>query len=142
MTGIRQILTVDQNMENLIVLERIIYNLNVEFSRCLSFHAVDKLLASKNFSLAIVGMSTDYAEGLMVLDQLRQNKLTVDLPVILISHPIKNEDNVINIYKKGIVDVILRPIIPEVLLAKVKLFLQFDYYKKITDGRMNVVIKK
>ncbi len=118
-----KILIVDDRIENLIALEKLLGNFDVDFIRALSGNEALTHTFSHNFALAIIDIQMPEMDGYETVELLRQNESTKILPVIFVSAIYKEDYYVVKGIEKGAVDFISKPIIPEILKGKVKVFL-------------------
>lgn len=119
-----KILIVDDRPENLVALEKLLGNFDVEFIRALSGNEAITLTFSHNFALAIIDIQMPEMDGYETVELLRQEKNTQLLPVIFVSAIYKEDYYVVKGIETGAVDFISKPIIPEILRGKVKVFLE------------------
>ncbi len=123
-----KILIVDDRLENLVALEKLLGGFNVEFIRALSGNEAITLTFTHTFALAIVDIQMPEMDGYETVELLRQEEQTKLLPVIFVSAIYKDDYYIVKGIETGAVDFISKPIIPEILKGKVKVFL--DLYMK------------
>ena len=123
-----KILIVDDRPENLVALERLLGDFNIEFIRALSGNEALTLTFSHEFALAIIDIQMPEMDGYETVELMRQEERTSLLPVIFVSAIYKEDYYVVKGIETGAVDFISKPIIPEILKGKVKVFL--DLYMK------------
>ena len=122
-----KILIVDDKVENLVALEKILTDLNVDFVRATSGNDALAQTLEHDFALALVDVQMPQMDGFETVELMRQDKKNKNLPVIFISAIYKEEYYLIKGIEKGAVDFITKPIIPEILRGKVRIFL--DLYE-------------
>jgi CheY-like chemotaxis protein/putative methionine-R-sulfoxide reductase with GAF domain len=76
------------------------------------------------FCMAIVDVQMPEMDGYELVDLLRGNETTVSLPVIFVSAIFSDEYHHRKGYDSGAVDFMSKPFIPEILLSKVKVFIE------------------
>ena len=123
-----KILAVDDKPENLYALEQILKKLEVEVVPANSGNEALSLTLKNEFCLAIVDIQMPLMDGYELVELLRGNPSTASLPVIFISAIYSDEYHHRKGYDAGAVDFLSKPFIPEILLSKVKVFL--DLYQK------------
>lgn len=128
MSGNPKILAVDDKPENLYALEQILKKLEVEVIPASSGNEALSLTLKNEFCLAIVDIQMPLMDGYELVELLRGNPSTASLPVIFISAIYSDEYHHRKGYDAGAVDFLSKPFIPEILLSKVKVFL--DLYQK------------
>jgi len=134
------ILIVDDRVENLVLLEKVLRPFDVDFVRACSGNEALTLTLEHDFALALVDVQMPEMDGYEMVQLMRQNDATRLLPVIFVS-AIVSED----FYKDkgahaGAVDFMSKPIIPVVMRAKVRVFLDL-YQQRIALERANVDLK-
>jgi len=117
-----KILIVDDNIENLVVMETLLANLHVELILATSDDEVSAQGLKSDLALAIVAANLPDMDGFKTIEILHQDEQTKNLPIIFIT-TVADQNYSIEAIEKGAVDVITRPIIPQILLSKVNVFL-------------------
>ncbi|WP_372750901.1 response regulator [Labilibaculum sp.] len=123
-----KILIVDDKKENLISLEKILDDFDVEFIRASSGEEALKHSLKYDYAMAILDVQMPGMDGYETLELMRLRKKTKLLPVIFVSAIHQSDLHIIKGIETGAVDFIPKPIIPEILIGKVKVFL--DLYKQ------------
>ncbi len=123
-----KILIVDDNVSNILVIEEILSDLDVELVRARSgLEAIEKT-KQHEFALILMDVQMPGMDGFEAVEIIRQDIKNFLLPIIYIT-AIYNE----NYYrtkgiKTGAVDFIAKPIIPDLFIGKVTLFV--NLYKQ------------
>lgn len=125
-----KILLVDDLIENLISLEAILDDFDVELVRALSGEEALKLSQKEEFALAILDVQMPGMNGYETLEMMRQRKKTKYLPVIFVSAIHQSDLHIIKGIESGAVDFIPKPIIPDILKGKVRVFLDLYLQRK------------
>ena len=86
-----KILIVDDRLENLVALEKLLGGFNVEFIRALSGNEAITLTFTHTFALAIVDIQMPEMDGYETVELLRQEEQTKLLPVIFVSAIYKDD---------------------------------------------------
>ncbi len=129
-----KILIVDDKTANLTALEKVLADLDAEFIRATSGNEALTQTLEHEFALALIDVQMPGMDGFETLSYLRQNKSTLYLPVIFISAIFSDDFYKSKGIKNGAVDFISKPLIPEILIGKVKIFLDLYYnQKKLAD---------
>ncbi len=123
-----KILIVDDTPQNIYVLEKLLADLDVEVVPANSGLEALELTLEQEFCLAIVDIQMPEMDGYEMVELLRGNPATASLPVIFVSAIYLDEYHHRKGYDAGAVDFLAKPIIPEILLSKVRVFL--DLYNK------------
>ncbi|MDY6934715.1 MAG: diguanylate cyclase [Spirochaetota bacterium] len=125
-----KILIVDDKVENLIALERLLADLDLEFIRASSGNEALAKTLEYEFTLALIDVQMPEMDGYETVELLRQDDKSKLLPIIFVSAIYKNDYYQIKGIETGAVDFITKPIIPEILLGKVRVFLDLYRHRK------------
>jgi Signal transduction histidine kinase len=137
-----KILIVDDKIENLLSLERVLSDFDVEFVRAESGEAALKQTLKEEFAMAILDVQMPGMDGYETLEFMRQRKKTKYLPVIFVSAIHQSDLHIIKGIETGAVDFIPKPIIPEILQGKVKVFLDLYRQRKELDILLEYLERK
>ncbi len=125
-----KILIVDDKIENLVALETVLAGMDVEFIRALSGNEALTLTLHHQFALGIIDIQMPGIDGYETVQLLHDDPNTEFFPVIFVSAIYKEEFHVIKGIESGAVDFISKPIVPEILKGKVKVFLELHKQKE------------
>jgi signal transduction histidine kinase len=125
-----KILIVDDRIENLISLEAILSSFNVTFIRAQSGMEALRETLKEDFALAILDVQMPEMDGYETLSIMRKREKTKYLPVIFVSAIHQSDLHIIKGIETGAVDFIPKPIIPEILVGKVAVFLDLYQQKR------------
>lgn len=137
-----KILIVDDKIENLISLERLLSDFKVDFVRAESGEEALKQTLHEDFAMAILDVQMPGMDGYETLEFMRQRKKTKLLPVIFVSAIHQSDLHIIKGIESGAVDFIPKPIIPEILQGKVKVFLDLYRQRKELNTLLNYLETK
>ncbi|PKP53613.1 MAG: hybrid sensor histidine kinase/response regulator [Bacteroidetes bacterium HGW-Bacteroidetes-1] len=126
-----KILIVDDRLENLIALERLLAWPDIECMRAFSGNDALKLTLHHDFALAIIDVQMPDMDGYETVELMRSAKRTKYLPVIFVSAIYQEDFHIIKGIETGAVDFISKPIIPEILKGKVRVFLELFQQKQL-----------
>lgn len=129
MTSKPKILLVDDKIQNLITLEALLGDFDIDFIRAVSGNEALALSLEHDFALAIIDIQMPEMDGYETVKLMRQVKRTKNLPIIYVSAIYKEEFHVVKGIEAGAVDFIVKPILPEILKGKVKVFLELYKHK-------------
>ena len=133
-----KILLVDDRVENLIVLERVLKSANADFVRALSGNEAIALTLEHEFALALVDVQKPEIDGYEMVELIHQKKETENLPVIFVSAVGYDDFYYIKGIEVGAVDFLPMPFLPEILRGKVNVFLKFHNQRKRIEDAMAV----
>ncbi len=132
-----RILIVDDLEENLISLEAILEDFDIDLVRAYSGEDALKLSLKDEFALAILDVQMPGMNGYETLEMMRQRKKTRYLPVIFVSAIHQSDLHIIKGIETGAVDFIPKPIIPDILKGKVRVFLDLFLQRKKLDDLLS-----
>ena len=121
-----KILVVDDRKENLIAMERLLKPLGAEVHSVDSGEAALSEVLHHHFAVILLDVQMPGMDGFECATLLHSNKQTANVPIIFVTAINKDQAYVSKGYKAGAVDYLPKPIVPEILLSKVKVFLQLE----------------
>lgn len=125
-----KILLVDDLQENLISLEMILSDFEVDFVKAASGKEALRATIRDEFAMAILDVQMPGMDGYETLSLMRTRAKTKYLPVIFVSAIHQSDLHIIKGIETGAVDFIPKPIIPEILVGKVRVFLDLHQQKQ------------
>ncbi len=125
-----KILIVDDKPRNLYALEKLLVKLEAEVFQATSGLEALTLTLKHDFCLAIVDVQMPEMDGYELVELLRTNVSTANLPVIFVSAIYSDEYHHRKGYDAGAVDFLSKPFVAEILLSKVKVFLDL-YHQRV-----------
>ena len=136
-----KILIVDDKKENLVSLEKLLKHFDVDFIRALSGNEALSLTLKHEFALGIFDVQMPGMDGYETVEFIYEDPDINNFPIIFVSAIFKDEFHIIKGIQKGAVDFISKPIVPEILQGKVKVFLELYLQKKELENS-NIELKK
>ena len=124
-----KILIVDDKLENLIALEKVLNIFDVDFIRAFSGNEALCMTLMHDFALAIVDIQMPEMDGYETVELMRQEEKTKLLPIIFVSAIYTEDFHIVKGIETGAVDFIPKPIVPIILRGKVKVFLDLYIHK-------------
>jgi signal transduction histidine kinase len=118
-----KILLVDDRPENLFALQKLLGALDVEVFSVRSGEEALGLTLENDFFAAILDVQMPGMDGYELAELLRGNLPTATLPIIFVSAVFSDEYHHRKGYEAGAVDFISKPFVPEILLSKIRVFL-------------------
>jgi two-component system, sensor histidine kinase and response regulator len=122
------ILLVDDHLSNLMALEEILLPLGQNLVRASSGEETLLRLLEQEFAVILLDVQMGNMDGFETAEFIKQRERTKSIPIIFITAIHRDEQNVYRGYASGAVDYLFKPIVPEVLRAKVNVFV--DLYHK------------
>jgi len=131
-----KILIVDDKVENLVALEKVLSELDVEFLRATSGNEALKETLENDFAIVLIDVQMPGMDGYETVRFIRQENKTRYLPIIFVSAVYTQDYHKIKGIETGAVDFITKPIIPKILLGKVRVFLDLHANKILMEDEI------
>ncbi len=132
-----KVLIVDDRVENLVALEKVLSKTNAEVLKAGSGNEALKLLMKNQFALAILDVQMPSMDGYELAELMREEVKQASLPIIFVSAVYSDNWHIFKGYESGAVDFLAKPFNPAQLIAKVDVFLnlyqQREYYRQKID---------
>jgi len=119
-----KILIVDDRVENLVALRTVLKDLDLELVETTSGNEALKATLHHEFALALLDIQMPDMDGYELASILRGEEKTARLPFIFISAVYTDNLNVFKGYETGAFSFITKPFQPEILINKVKFFIE------------------
>ena len=117
-----KILIVDDKMSNIIVIEELLSDLHIDMVRAKSgLEAIEKT-KNEEFALILMDIQMPGIDGFKTVEIIRRDEKNILLPIIYITATYNEEYYRTKGIKTGAVDFITKPIIPDLFIGKVTLF--------------------
>ncbi|SHN71048.1 PAS domain S-box-containing protein [Flavobacterium fryxellicola] len=124
-----KILMVDDLPENLFALEVILSNENYLCVKANSGNeALKILLHQQDFAIILIDVQMPMMDGFETVELIRQIEKLKHVPIIFLTASIDNSSQIFKGYQAGAVDYMIKPLSPEILKAKVAIFV--DLHEK------------
>ncbi len=124
------ILVVDDKENNLFALENVLKSLNVRIVKALTGEEALRASLNNDFALAILDVQMPGMDGYELANLLRSDARTSNIPIIFLTAVYSDEPYVFRGYESGAVDFLTKPFRSEILLSKVKIFLELNARKE------------
>jgi PAS domain S-box-containing protein len=118
------ILLVDDKPANLLALKSLLQNDDYDLVTASSGHDALRALLRRPFALVLLDVLMPGLDGFETARLLRERDSTTYTPIIFITAASPVDREVIKGYELGAVDYIFKPIVPEILRAKVQVFVE------------------
>ena len=132
-----KILLVDDKSENIITLERLLEDLDVDTVSASSGNEAVFKSIENNFALIIMDVQMPEMDGFEATEFIRKEEKNKNVPIIFLSAVFRDDFYKIKGAKAGGIDFLPKPVSEELLIGKIKLFLQlYEYQEAIKDYAM------
>ncbi|MEO5971060.1 MAG: response regulator [Bdellovibrionia bacterium] len=118
------ILLVDDQPRNLLALESILGDLNQNLVKVSSGKEALRCLLRQDFALIVLDVQMPIMDGLETAEFIRNREKTRNLPIIFLTAEELNKTQMLKGYVIGAVDYLNKPVLPEILKAKVSVFVE------------------
>jgi signal transduction histidine kinase len=124
-----KILLVDDREDNLLSMETILESENYTFVKALSGREVLKILLTQmDFALILMDVNMPNLNGFETATLIYERERLRHIPIVFITANNYGDENIFEGYRSGAVDYIYKPINPDLLRAKVSVFIEL--YRK------------
>jgi two-component system sensor histidine kinase/response regulator len=127
---VAKILVVDDRNENLFAMEQILKALNCKIYQAHSGNEALSLTLRYDFALILLDVNMPQMDGFELAELLRGNEQTDQIPIIFVTAINKEDKSVFKGYESGAVDYLFKPIDTDILLSKVRVFLELNLKRK------------
>lgn len=131
---IAKILVVDDREENLFAMGRILNTLGCEIYKAHSGNEAMSFTLRHDFALILLDVNMPEMNGFELAEILRGNNKTKLIPIIFVTAINKEDASVYKGYETGAVDFLFKPVNTDILLSKVKVFIELDLQKKALES--------
>ncbi|USE37551.1 diguanylate cyclase domain-containing protein [Endozoicomonas sp. SCSIO W0465] len=121
-----KILVVDDRPENLLAMDKLLKPLGAEIHKVDSGEKALSEVLAHHFAVILLDVQMPGMDGFETATLLHSNKQTANIPIIFVTAINKDHNYVAKGYQSGAVDYLPKPIVPEILLGKVNVFLQLE----------------
>lgn len=125
-----KILVVDDSPKNLFAIELILKKLDVQIFKAISGNEGLGLTLLHDFFLVLLDVQMPEMDGFEMASLMKEDEKTKYIPIIFITAISKGEEQIFKGYESGAVDYLFKPIDANILLSKVKIFLELDAKKR------------
>jgi signal transduction histidine kinase len=118
------ILIVDDRPENLLALEAILGRLGLNLVRANSGREALKAMLDQDFALVLMDIAMPGLDGYETAELIRKHERLRLTPIIFLTANNQADTHVFKGYSVGAVDYLFKPLVPEILLSKVNVFVE------------------
>src|SRR4051794_1825117 len=131
MTSQPALLLVDDRPENLLALEAVLEPLGHKMVRAESGEEALRHLLSGDFAVIVLDVQMPGMDGFETADQIKQRERTRDIPIIFLTAMSRDADHRMQGFAAGAVDYIFKPVEPDLLRAKVSVFVELHQKNRL-----------
>ncbi len=137
-----KILIVDDLEENLLALEAIIDLPEITLVKANSGEMALEMLLSHEIALVVLDVQMPGMDGFETAELMRGNHRTRDIPIIFVTAISKEDHYQFQGYESGAVDYLFKPLRPEILLGKIRVFVEMYFQKLELIEKTNILDRK
>ena len=119
---IASVLLVDDRPENLLALEGVLKPLGTRLVKAKSGEEALMRLLRETFAVILLDVQMPRLDGLQTAELIKQREQTRHIPIIFITALSRETAYIFKGYEQGAVDYLLKPVDPDILRAKVRVF--------------------
>lgn len=138
---IAKILVVDDLTENLHAMRVTLEPLEVEIDTASSGNEALSLMTQNEYAVVLLDVQMPRMDGFETASLMQGNETTRGVPLIFVTAINKEEQHIFQGYDAGAVDYLFKPVNPDILLSKVKVFINL-YNTRIRCDRMQLELQK
>lgn len=144
MTGENKIniLIVDDRPENLLSMESLIESPELNIVRASSGNESLGLMLDYEFAIVLLDVQMPGMDGFETAELMRGSEKTKHVPIIFVTALSKDQKYVFRGYESGAVDYLFKPLEPEILKSKVKVFCEIYRQKRIIQNQLTEIEEK
>lgn len=136
-----KILIIDDQKENIVALSELIQSKNVEIFSALDYKSALQILTEHEFCLTLLDVQMPEMNGFELARLIRGVKKYRHMPIIFVTAHTQDQFMLFEGYEIGAVDVLFKPLIPSIVLSKVRVFVELDQQKNFLRDHVEVVEK-
>ncbi len=129
------VLIVDDDLINLLILEKMLKNMDLNIVKAGSGQEALDLSDKHDFALVLMDAQMPGLDGFETSKQIRAVHKNKDLPIIIVSAVSKTKEFILKGYESGAVDYLLKPIDQFQLKSKVTVFCKLFEQKRLLETR-------
>ena len=119
------ILIVDNKLENILTLKKLLECNKIEVDTALSAKEAKKKILENNFELVILDVQLNDGKESKLAESIRASSKNKDVPIIFLYEANTSIDYIKNGCRYGLIDYLIKPIDSDILLSKVNTFHSF-----------------
>jgi diguanylate cyclase (GGDEF)-like protein len=127
------VLVVDDTQTNIIIMEHILSKLPINIHSVQSGQEAIQLILENQYAVVYLDVQMPEMDGYEVARILSEDKKTAGVPIVFVTAADKNDENIKLGYEAGAIDYLSKPVDPDVLVAKTKIFMRlFEQQEKLS----------
>ena len=136
------ILIVDDRPENLLAMESLLEGRDLRVFKAESGNEALGLMLEYTFALVLLDVQMPEMDGFETAELMRGSERTKKVPIIFVTALSKEQKYIFQGYESGAIDYLLKPLEPEILRSKVKIFCELYRQKRVIEEQLNEIEEK
>jgi signal transduction histidine kinase len=136
------LLLVDDRPENLLAMEAVLEPLGHEMVRAGSGEEALRHLLARDFAVIILDVQMPGLDGFDTAVEIKQRDRTRDIPIIFVTAMSHESEHRMRGFESGAVDYIFKPVEPDVLRAKVRVFVELYMKTRLLQDQREQLARK
>lgn len=132
-------LIVDDLKENIVALKSLLMSEEMEFLSAQSGVEALALLLEHDFALALIDVQMPGMDGFELAEIMRSTEKTRTIPIIFVTAASTDSHRIFEGYEKGAVDFLLKPLSPQIVISKVRIFLELYNQKVMLQQKLKKI---
>ena len=137
--GKYSILLVDDRAENLLALESVLEDPDLNIIKANSGQEALWKLLEHDFALILLDVQMPEMDGFEAAALIRRREKTRYIPIIFVTGISKEPRHIFRGYEAGAVDYLMKPLEPEILKSKVRVFLELHKQRRLIQTQADVL---
>lgn len=125
-----KILIVDDKPENILAMEKILKPLNLTLFKANSGNEALQLILEEEFVTILLDVQMPGMSGFEAAKLIHENKTIQTVPIIFVTAFDRDEEHIYQGHEAGAVDYLFKPIEPDILLPKIRIFIELFKQKQ------------
>lgn len=129
------ILVVDDNPKNIIAIKTVLSDLPIIIHSATSGEEALKSVLRHKYAVIYLDIQMPDMDGYEVSQHISENKQTANTPIVMVTAIYSDEMNIKKGYEHGAIDYLNKPIDPNILIAKTKIFIKlFEQQQQLSEA--------
>jgi len=125
-----RVLLIDDREENLLALSSLLDGEDLTIDTATSGNAGLKLMLRRDYAVVLLDVQMPGMDGFEVARLMRASRRTKEVPIIFVTAFSRTEKNVFEGYDAGAVDYLFKPLQPQVVRSKVRVFIDLHRQRR------------
>ena len=132
-------LIVDDLNENIVALSSLLQDEKVDVHAARSGNEALELMLKHEFALALVDVQMPEMDGFQLAEIMRSTEKTKSIPIIFVTAATTDVQRIFQGYEAGAVDFLHKPLFPQIVLSKVRIFLELYNQKVLLQKKLKKI---